>query len=762
MPIISFKKLIVKPSIVWLFVMMPSTYLFSRSLDIIKNSRSEYVLLLSAQPSPAEKRAADILAEYFFRMSGARLSILQEPIEQKSRIISIGQTQFALQHHGANSFRLGQDGFRILTQSDNVFLIGGTRHGIVYAATALLEDFFGCRKWNAKEEYVPVQPNLFLPETDTTYLPATDIRVVNGPMAEDAKVKEWRRVTTIGDDWREGDWKGYYVHTFNRLVPPSRYFETHPEYFGLINGERKPYAQLCLTNPDVLERVIDTLRAEMAAHPGIHYWSVSQNDDFEYCRCANCEKVDEEEGSPSGLILRFVNKVAAAFPEKTITTLAYSYTRHAPRVTRPAANVMITLCSIEMDRSETIAKSTSGESFVNDLHEWHAISDNLMIWDYEVQFTNYISPFPLFHTLQPNLQLFDRNGAKAHFQQCYVDRGVEFAELKLFVLSKLLWNPDANVDSMVNDFMMSYYGSAGTEIKSYFDDLHRDEQRTHQSLDIYGTPVAFATTLLTLDRLNEYKGYFDRAERKVANDPVLLNRVKIAHLPLLFAEMEIAKTDLFGERGWFYRDGDDFKPRPEKTALLDTFTAVCKRNDIVYMNENGLTVELYRTSTERFLDVRVKGDLAFEKSVSCTTPPDQRYFLKGPASLTDGVRGTERYRMNWLGWEGVDVGFTVDLGTIQPVQSATVSTMHYPQAWIVRPEKVVCSVSDDGVHFKEYGEITTDQDASKEPLIRAFDFSLNGEARYVRFEITGTKTLPAWHTYTGHKSWVFIDELVVR
>ena len=157
-----------------------------------------------------------------------------------------------------------------------------------------------------------------------------------------------------------------------------------------------------------------------------------------------------------------------------------------------------------------------------------------------------------------------------------------------------------------------------------------------------------------------------KAEAAVANDPVLLERVKIARLPMCFGEMEIAKSDLFGDRGWFLREGGDFIPRPEKNALLDTFTAVCGRNHITHMNENGLTVALYRSSTERFLDIKVKGDLAFEKNVTCTTPPDARYFLKGESSLTDGVKGTERYRMNWLGWEGMDMGFTIDLGSVFP------------------------------------------------------------------------------------------------
>ncbi|MEY4595032.1 MAG: hypothetical protein RIQ47_1442 [Bacteroidota bacterium] len=735
------------------------------STRLIKNGSSDHLIVLPNAPTPAEQRAAGILQSYLKKVSGAELDIVSEKslIKKNQPALFIGNTSAAQQQFKNYRDTLALDGYRIVSKNNQLFLLGGIRNGVVYATTAFLEDVVGCRKFSAVAEYIPVKKNISIPVIDTTSMPAVNIRVVNGPMAEDAAVKDWRRVTTISDDWRENDWKGYYVHTFNRLIPPAVYFEKHPEYFGLINGERKPYAQLCLSNPEVLQKVIDTLQQEMAAHSSIKYWSVSPNDDFEYCRCSACAHIDSLEGNPTGLLLRFVNSIAKRFPDKTITTLAYSYTRHAPKITRPRSNVMITLCSIEMDRSESIQSSRSGTSFVEDLINWNGICNNLMIWDYEVQFTNYISPFPLFHTLQPNLQLFNRYGAKAHFQQCYVERGVEFAELKLYVLSKLLWNPDVNVNEIVQDFMKHYYSAAAPFVQNYFDRLHAEEIATGQSLDIYGTPASFANTLLSPELLSFYNNEFDRAEQAVKNDSVLLERVKIARLPLLFGEMEIAKTDLFGERGWFSRENGSFEIIPQKTALLDTFTTICRRNNIVPMNENGMTTEKYRASTLRFIDVSVEGNRAFEKTITCEPDADRRYYHKGPSLLTNGVRGTENYKINWLGWEGLDVVCTVDLESVQSLTSASISTLHFPQAWIIHPNSIACSISDDGISYTTIDTVASDSTLRKEPKIESYSFDLSGKrARYVRFTVDGTNTLPEWHTYVGNKSWVFIDELIVR
>ena len=108
----------------------------------------------------------------------------------------------------------------------------------------------------------------------------------------------------------------------------------------------------------------------MAAQPDKKIWSVSQNDNFSYCQCPECLKVIEEEGSPAGPIIRFVNRVAALFPDKTISTLAYQYSRPAPRRTRPAPNVEVMLCTIELDRSRPIAEAPSSASFVRDIGDW--------------------------------------------------------------------------------------------------------------------------------------------------------------------------------------------------------------------------------------------------------------------------------------------------------------------------------------------------------------------------------------------------------
>lgn len=735
-----------------------------QKLKIAGDNKSAYVIILSSNAGVSEKRAAGLLKENLLKITGVELPVFTDNKKKVSATeIVIGKTNRSFPAQAKELNTLDEDGYWIKTAGKKIFIAGGNGKGVVYGVVSFLEDYLGCRKFSPEVEYIPEKKELIITAIDDRQVPPSKIRVVNGAFAGDDNYKDWRKLNTIADYWNDGEWRGYYVHTFNRLVPSEKYFETHPEYFALVNGKRIPYGQLCLSNPDVLKITMEQLKKDMAEHPAVKYWSVSQNDNYYYCQCDACKKMDDEDGSAIGSMLKFVNKVAAAFPAKTITTLAYQYTRKPPLKTKPLPNVMITLCSIELNRSLPIETDPGSKSFVEDMVGWSKICKNIMLWDYEVQFTNYLCPFPLFHTLKPNLQFFTKYGVVANFQQCNAVHGVEFAELKTYLLSKLLWNPDADDQAIINDFMKGYYKEAAPFIRKYFDLLHKNAAASKQGLDIYGTPVWSANTFLSAAKIKEYYNLFDEAEAAVKDQPEIVERVKIDRLCVQYADMEIAKTDMFGERGWYKIENGKYILKPERKQLIEDFYSTCKKNNVVQLNETGLTAETYYNNTLRFIDVQVEGNLAFQKKVTCTPAPHPNYTGSGAQMLTNGVKGTDDYKINWLGWEGTDAEIVIDLAAVTEINEVTISSLSFPKSWILHPSSVKCLISNDGSNYTDAGFIESDKDSRHEPQMKNFSFNLNHhKTRFVKFVVTGTKILPAWHAYTGNKSWMFIDEVVIR
>lgn len=196
--------------------------------------------------------------------------------------------------------------------------------------------------------------------------------------------------------------------------------------------------------------------------------SVSQNDgNNTFCTCENCRKVYEEEGSPAGAYIRFMNKLAERFPDKEISTLAYLFTMHPPKKVKPLPNVNIMLCDIDCMREVPLTDNASGRDFVKALEGWSAISNNIFVWDYGINFDNMVSCFPNFHVLQKNIQLFKKNHVTMHFSQVNGSKGTDFSEMRAYMIGKLMWNPYQNADSLMRSFMDGYYGAAAPYLYQY-------------------------------------------------------------------------------------------------------------------------------------------------------------------------------------------------------------------------------------------------------------------------------------------------------
>ena len=192
-------------------------------------------------------------------------------------------------------------------------------------------------------------------------------------------------------------------------------------------------------------------------------------------------------------MLRFVNEVAKRFPDKIISTLAYQYTRSAPLITKPEANVNIMLCTIEENR----AKSLAGSGFEKDLKDWAAITNNILIWDYVINFSHMVMPFPNWPTLQENIQLFKQNGVQMIFEQGYNSPSSEMQPLRAFLLSKWVWNPNLNADSLIYEFTENYYGPAGAIVREILRAQVKDLQNSGKSLTLYEPPITHISGYLS-------------------------------------------------------------------------------------------------------------------------------------------------------------------------------------------------------------------------------------------------------------------------
>ena len=509
--------------------------------------------------------AARALEQYLSRITGA------ETFSQPR------QTKILFRQAAA----YGPCGFAYRVEGDSLVLEAENALSAQYAAYDLLERLAGCRFYASDAEKVPENPDLSLCVEDYAFQPILGYRELYYRDYDDPAFAAKRKMDPMQVVPHEAHARwGFWCHSFGRLLPAQDYFDQHPEYFALIDGERRRDGQLCLSNPEVLEIVCQHLAEHIAAQPDKLYWSVSQDDNNNYCQCPACQALDARDGGPIGSILTFVNQVAARFPDKIISTLAYWYSRKAPKVTRPASNVHIMLCNIEALRGEPIETDPRNEGSVQELRDWAKICGNVFLWDYPIQFANLVSPFPNLNTLAPNIRFFVENSVRSLFSQCNREIGGEFAELRGYMLAKLMWDPYDDPRAIMEDFVEGYYGAAGPYILRYIDAMHQASHASGAPLGIFHGPMNARSSYLTESLCREYALDFDAAEAAVAGNPTLLRRVRIARLPLLYAQLALG-----------------YGSREERLGLAARFARAAREQGLVKVEEWRMTVDQFLTDT---------------------------------------------------------------------------------------------------------------------------------------------------------------------
>lgn len=761
-----------------LFALLLVTSFPQNDITLVKNGKSDYVIALCWENTEFTILAAHTLQDYIKRISGCEIPIVtdghlprkEERMLKNKKFICIGPVKYGRVIFGSEHGTLGyRDTIAIVAKKGNLLMNCSTSdlaHEDIYnlyAVEEFLEKYLGVKVFAPDCEYVPRSPNIILHDFhDFLFVPQNHFRVVRSQYTkENAHFRHWMKQNLISEMFHDG----YFVHTMNKFVPPAQLFDAHPDYFALLNGERVR-DQVCFSHPDVYRMVSDSIRQMMKGTKWHEIISVSQNDNDIYCHCPQCTAMMEAHGgSPAAPIINFVNRLSKEFPGH-ISTLAYRFSRQAPANMKLDSTLQIMLCTIEENRNKTVEQNNA---FTKDMEEWARLTDNIFLWDYEVDFAYSLAPFPNLHVLQPNIQYFIRHNARQHFQQSNSYVGGELSELKTYLIAQLLWNPDADSESIIHDFCTHYYGAAGTYIESYIRDIEQVAVSMQDSivLDIYGAPVRYKDNILCTDNLQRYDGYFDRAEEAVKDDSVLLSRVRRTRLSIDYAFMELGKCDLFGARGWYVKNNDgQWTLRPEMQQRLERFEQTCRlqKNGKVGMNESGLYSDIYLAGLRRFLDIDITGDLAFQKRVTSDTPPESGYCNGKLAVLTDGAKGGDDYKMNWLGWWGKDFTLTLDLDSVLTPREITLSSLAFPKSWILHPLAVSCEVSCDGQTWQPLGTLLGDGlNQENTEAIKEYTFKTKGGSfRYVRFHIEATKVLPAWHPSYGNASWVFLDEITVR
>lgn len=469
-------------SLLWLTFILLGFYhaAYADTFTLFEKEQSDYSIIISDSASSSEHFAAFELQKYLKEISGAKIQVKSEGSGKKGKRIIIGYNQSVLELKKNLQKPLSDEqSFYYFSVSGDIVILGGNEIGTLYGVYTFLEKELGCRWLTSQVSFVPKLSSWYFTSLDEASSPAFDYRYI---YSKGSFNKLWslknknnglpgNHHTEYGiiKDCKIPFWS---VHTFNRFVPPTKFFEAHPEYYSLINGKREP-KQLCLSNNNVKKICVDALRNIIKSNPGFIVYDLSQNDNITPCQCRKCKKLKQKDGSESGVVIWFVNSVAKKlkkeFPDKFIGTLAYQYTQNPPKAIKPDKNVAIRLSLINTCLIHNFEKCPKNLNAGADVKGWSGLTNNLYIWDYISSSRLYYAAIPNFAAIKERIIFYKENGVKGvMFEGNTETEYGEFSSLRNYVIAKLLWNPYSNLDFLVTDYINHYYGNASSIMKEYY------------------------------------------------------------------------------------------------------------------------------------------------------------------------------------------------------------------------------------------------------------------------------------------------------
>ena len=512
------------------------------------------VVVIAPDADEAVRHAAKELKKYVKGMTGVMLTVATNGAPANKTIVLEAEAQGGLP----------TDSFRLKVEGSRLHVTGGGSRGVLYGVYELLERFGGCDWFAPWCENVPKMREFSVPgDLDISGHPAFAARNASWRQVHTARDRASRdfgakmRFNSSIESCYGGPGVKYakglaWDNAIGRLAPPKEHFAEHPEWYCEIDGRRTGEDwQPCCMSTGLVAFVAGRVKELFSTEPDADAVSVAQMDCGRPCRCAACKACAEAEGSMSGPNIIFANAVAEevekAFPDKLIATFAYKHTRHPPKNIRPRRNVMVVLCTYECSFSLPFERSRHANTkrFCEDLKAWGGICRNLRVYDYCVNFRNYLSPFPNIYSLAQNYKLFRKCGTRwLGSQGCGDGFHAEFAELKCWLQSKLMWNPDQDVEPLIDRFMVGYYGAAAPAVRQYFNELYAsfgignehcpDPDAEPAAAGIYGENLP----QLTEEKLERWAAMWREAEQSVKGDATREYNVRMGSLPVLYVRLK--------------------------------------------------------------------------------------------------------------------------------------------------------------------------------------------------------------------------------
>lgn len=667
-------------AVLFLFLVVPSWLSCSvrpTSWVLYKEGDVNPVIIIPVQAKGNEKKAAEWFQNVFGAITKKRLAIQVEDNREASASqprIYIGSTRHLQKVQLPEGIQ--KNGICYFSYQNSLFFHAPQNVNLKHAVSDFFERELNVFYVDRDEFHGPDMTSIELPKIEVVQNPSFDWRVSSFPSSLDYNFCDWHGTQVMEEDW------GVWGHGMNRILDRGVLNGIGiTEVQALIDGKRSE-EQLCFTSEATYKALVSGIKKKMQEKPDAYYYSIAPEDNNLICSCSNCLATNGGNKSNSNAVISLVNKLAAAFPDLCITTLAYYTTRQAPSL-RMAKNTAVIISTIDYPKGIPIENSAK---FSNWVSEWKRVSDQIFIWDYTVQYSNYMDFFPNMPALKKDLSYFKSLGVKGVYEQGSEEEYSLFGDYKNYVISKLLWNTEADLDSLKYAFFENAYPNHADPLAEFITAIENKSIASKKPLDIYGNIKSASNNYLSEAEFSSfYYSFYDWLNEE--NNKREGARLKSMQTALKFDKLEWMRMKGYNEGGYATMLNDSIKIESEVTELLKELKSGSSL--LGYLNEIRDSVSGYCSLWSEHILNRPKVNAIAGQSLSISGKADEGNTGNPALALTDGVIGFLDYGAGWLVYNNQNLEISIPIQGKDLYKNLSIGVLHDPKHRIVLPSSVL-------------------------------------------------------------------------
>ncbi|MBQ6474345.1 MAG: DUF4838 domain-containing protein [Victivallales bacterium] len=504
------------------------------ALPLFSKGQSDWRMEVSPEASATELYAAEELRTYLQKIGGVELPLGRQ-VTGRPRTIAIGTAAgtpgnmaLAGEANRPEEFEVTSDGTRLL-------LTGSLPRAVLYAVYSFLEQELGCRwYWPGEDgEFVERLEEFEMPVIHRHEKAAFPHRELT-PCGwhRHAPTETWMARNYLNRGSRTEsirDKMGFIRGGGGHLVAvKQKLFPEHPEWFSLLDGRREArgYAG-CWSNPDFTAHVVRNI-VDHSRRNNLEMLNIFPADIVPRCECDACTQEPDRSQRWYDYYWKLQCLIRQEIPEMRFSGIAYQEYMTPPRG-KVQGLEYVQHCQYNRCYVHGLLSPDCllNQKVMEQLSSWQRKA-TMGIYGYHFDVFNRPLYLPVWNVLQDEARICRDRG----LVMMKTEMSVRYPEnvprheltpiahrLANYAYARLLWNPDLDLERLIDDWCRRLYGAASAPMKQY----HLEMAKAWDGMNIHltyfgGMPDGAARQLLNEGRNHQIREFFQRARQSIEDE----------------------------------------------------------------------------------------------------------------------------------------------------------------------------------------------------------------------------------------------------